>query len=106
MAHPLLAARFFARPDGTCVERVAPLTERQRLAAWDRGDGICSNCGVEVARPGSANRRYDPFRRGPIPADIDHALPRRRGGQNTTENLRVCCYACNRSKGAMLGATT
>lgn len=32
--------------------------------------------------------------------DIDHVLPRSRGGLNTPENLVTACRTCNRSKGA------
>ena len=33
-------------------------------------------------------------------AHVDHILPRRRGGQNDEENLRLTCVSCNTSKGA------
>jgi len=38
------------------------------------------------------------FRKGDM--DIDHILPKKRGGENTRENLQCICKHCNRSKGA------
>jgi len=32
-------------------------------------------------------------------ATIDHVIPRSRGGSNTRENMRPCCYPCNIRKG-------
>jgi len=32
-------------------------------------------------------------------ATLDHVLPRRLGGDTTTENVVVACYACNVLKG-------
>lgn len=30
---------------------------------------------------------------------IDHVIPRSRGGSNTRDNMRPCCYPCNVAKG-------
>ena len=42
-------------------------------------------------------------RRPPVrDLNIDHVLPRSRGGQSTWENLVACCHDCNRRKGNQL----
>ena len=33
------------------------------------------------------------------PLDVDHIVPRSRGGKNVYENLQILCSKCNRSKG-------
>lgn len=37
---------------------------------------------------------------GPTRSEIDHAIPKSRGGNNTIENAQNTCRTCNRSKGA------
>ena len=49
----------------------------------------CRYCGVVVV-PG---RR--PFGQQPNTASVQHVLPKRRGGTNHRDNLRLCCVRCN-----------
>ena len=37
---------------------------------------------------------------GPTRSEIDHSIPKSRGGNNTLENAQNTCRTCNRSKGA------
>ncbi|WP_162265668.1 HNH endonuclease, partial [Leptospira santarosai] len=37
---------------------------------------------------------------GPTKSEIDHAIPKVRGGNNTIENAQNTCRTCNRQKGA------
>lgn len=37
---------------------------------------------------------------GPARSEIDHAVPKSRGGSNTIENAQNTCRTCNRQKGA------
>ena len=49
----------------------------------------CVLCGTKTTR--------EP---GPTSSEIDHAIPKSRGGNNTLENAQNTCRACNRQKGA------
>lgn len=59
-----------------------PGTLRNRVLL--EADGRCELCG--------ATKKERPL-------DIDHIIPRSKGGKNTYENLQVLCSKCNRAKG-------
>lgn len=55
-----------------------------RYRVLSESNGRCSLCGV------TKDER---------PLDIDHIIPKSKGGKTTYENLQVLCSKCNRSKG-------
>ena len=57
-------------------------THRHRL--YGEQEGICVGC-----------ETHFPFR----VMDVDHILPRSRGGTDHPDNLQLLCSGCNRSKG-------
>ena len=57
-------------------------THRHRL--YGQQEGMCAGCDTHF-----------PFR----VMDVDHILPRSRGGTDHSENLQLLCSGCNRSKG-------
>lgn len=59
-----------------------PGTLRNRVL--QEADGRCELCG--------ATKKERPL-------DIDHIVPRSKGGKNTYDNLQVLCSKCNRAKG-------
>lgn len=86
-----------------CEQRMQAYIEKRGLGIWDyrfletdpipdslrylvlmSSGGKCSLCGI------SKNER---------PLDVDHIIPRSRGGKNELANLQVLCSKCNRSKG-------
>ena len=65
---------------------VAPVTAAQELRArvWDASNGVCAVCGKQL----------HPLR----DFQVDHIIPRCAGGSDDMDNLRACCYRCNRLK--------
>ena len=57
-------------------------THRHRL--YGEQEGVCAGCSTHF-----------PFR----VMDVDHMLPRSRGGTDAPDNLQLLCSGCNRSKG-------
>ena len=58
-------------------------THRHRL--YGEQEGVCAGC-----------KTHFPFR----VMDVDHIVPRSRGGSDHPDNLQLLCSGCNRSKGA------
>lgn len=58
-------------------------THRHRL--YGEQEGVCNGCSTHF-----------PFR----VMDVDHKLPRSRGGTDHLDNLQLLCSGCNRSKGS------
>ena len=62
-------------------------THRHRL--YGEQEGVCVGC-----------ETHFPFR----VMDVDHILPRSKGGTDHPDNLQLLCSGCNRSKGENAGA--
>ena len=60
-----------------------PVPDSIRFRVLKDADGRCALCGVT---------------KNESPLDIDHIIPRSKGGKNIYENLQVLCAKCNRSK--------
>ncbi|MBT4684928.1 MAG: HIT domain-containing protein [Candidatus Marinimicrobia bacterium] len=85
-----------------CEEKIQQYLEKRGLATWDyrfidnpvpdsirykilkEGKQRCALCGI------TAKERM---------LDVDHIIPRSRGGKSIADNLQVLCAKCNRSKG-------
>jgi RHS repeat-associated protein len=57
--------------------------------ARKESNDTCVFCGTKTTR--------EP---GPTRSEIDHSIPKSKGGNNTIENAQNTCRTCNRSKGA------
>lgn len=69
------------------------LSGKLRQQVYDRDGGLCQLCGK--AMPFWRETSYG---RGMISCDIDHIVPRSKGGSNDLENLRLTCPSCNRRR--------
>lgn len=61
-----------------------PIPDSLRYRVLKESEGRCSLCG--------ATKKERPL-------DVDHIIPRSKGGKNEYANLQVLCSKCNRSKG-------
>ena len=58
-----------------------------RFAIFERDKFACQLCGQTAP-----NARLE----------VDHIIPRSEGGNDTPDNLRTLCFACNRGRGSVL----
>jgi 5-methylcytosine-specific restriction endonuclease McrA len=68
----------------------------------ERDNWTCQYCGVK-ANPKDYDRlRYrgvDTIQyEGGVVLNVDHIIPRSKGGKNTLDNLKTACFACNQNK--------
>lgn len=66
------------------------IPDATKAAAQTETDGSCVFCGKKTTK--------EP---GPSQTNIDHAIPKSRGGNNTIDNAQTTCRSCNLSKGTM-----
>ncbi len=66
------------------MSRRAEFTRTTKLAAWDRADGNCADCGRKIF-PGD----------GP---EYDHIVALEHGGSNEPGNCQVLCVWCHKPK--------
>lgn len=68
----------------------------KRLAVFDRDEWRCGLCGRRSGEP-YTNSRGKPALTS---LEVDHIVPRSKGGTNDMDNLQTLCSSCNGRKGA------
>jgi hypothetical protein len=63
-------------------------SEKVKEKARAESGGKCVFCGKDTTKQA-----------GPSKSEIDHAIPKSRGGNNSPENAQNTCRTCNREKG-------
>ena len=86
-----------------CEQRLQRFLERRGLALWDYRmleiDPLPDNLRFQVLKEGGGRCALCGATKEERPLDVDHIIPRSRGGTNDRSNLQVLCSKCNRTKG-------
>ena len=70
------------------------ISDWKRDVVWNRDGGRCQKCGIECLHRTARVPRWDAWQRG----EMDHVVPKSKGGTNDVDNLRLLCRRCNRRK--------
>ena len=76
------------------------MATRAHLEIFDRDGGVCTYCGSTLERDGP--RRTADLGEMRRVWQVDHVLPRGRGGSDSPDNLVLACGQCNLIKGGSL----
>ena len=64
-----------------------PVSKKLRSAIFDRDGWKCRKCGATVSKDNT------------VRLEVDHIIPRAKGGKTVESNLETLCLPCNRAKG-------
>ena len=85
-----------------CEDKIQQYLEKRGLAAWDyrfSADPVPDSIRYKVLKAGKQRCALCGITAKERMLDVDHIIPRSRGGSSKEENLQVLCAKCNRSKG-------
>ncbi len=86
-----------------CEQKIQEFVEKRGLSIWDYrlldSDPIPDSIRYQVLKESRGRCELCGATKKERPLDIDHIIPRSRGGKNEKANLQVLCSKCNRSKG-------
>ncbi len=91
-----------AQLKGICEEKIQQYLEKRGLATWDyrfSADPVPDSIRYKVLKAGKQRCALCGITAKERMLDVDHIIPRSRGGNSKEENLQVLCAKCNRSKG-------
>jgi diadenosine tetraphosphate (Ap4A) HIT family hydrolase len=83
-------------------QRLQEYLQRRGLAVWDYrllDDPVPDSLRYLALRTGGGRCALCGATKETRPLDVDHIIPRSRGGKTELANLQVLCAKCNRSKG-------
>lgn len=92
-----------ARLKMLCEMKLQEFVQKRGLGIWDYRlldvDPVPDNLRYQVLMAGKGRCALCGATKEERPLDVDHILPRSRGGRTVFENLQVLCSKCNRTKG-------
>jgi ATP adenylyltransferase len=86
-----------------CEQRLQEYVQKRGLSLWDyrlsEDDPVPDSLRYQALKASSGRCALCGATKDERPLDVDHIIPRSRGGKNELSNLQVLCSKCNRSKG-------
>lgn len=85
-----------------CQDKIQEYFEKRGLKIWDYrllDDPVPHSLRYNVLKRDGSRCALCGATKKDRPLDVDHIIPRSRGGKTVEENLQVLCSKCNRSKG-------
>ena len=102
LAIPPLTIEQRARIRIACEQRLQAFVQKRGLAIWDyrllEDDPVPDSLRFLVLKAAGGRCQLCGATKNERPLDVDHIIPRSRGGKNELANLQVLCSKCNRSK--------
>jgi len=86
-----------------CEQRLQEYVQKRGLSLWDyrlsEDDPVPDSLRYQALKASGDRCALCGATKDERPLDVDHIIPRSRGGKNELSNLQVLCSKCNRSKG-------
>lgn len=102
LAVPYLTLEQRSRIRMACEQRLQTFVQKRGLAIWDyrllEDDPVPDSLRFIVLKASGGRCQLCGATKNERPLDVDHIIPRNRGGKNELVNLQVLCSKCNRSK--------
>jgi diadenosine tetraphosphate (Ap4A) HIT family hydrolase len=88
---------------GLCEQKLQEFVQKRGLGIWDyrllETDPIPDSIRYQVLKESGGRCALCGITKKESPIDVDHIIPRSRGGTHNKSNLQALCIKCNRSKG-------
>lgn len=85
-----------------CEQKLQQFVQKRGLGIWDyrllESDPVPDSVRYQVLKGSGGRCALCGVTKKDSPLDVDHIIPRNRGGSNDISNLQVLCSKCNRSK--------
>jgi len=85
-----------------CERKMQEFVQKKGLGLWDyrllEADPVSDSLRYEVLKASGGRCALCGIPKDERPLDVDHIIPRSRGGKNTIDNLQALCSKCNRAK--------
>mgnify|MGYP001036219271 FL=1 len=86
-----------------CEQKLQEYVQKKGLGIWDyrllEVDPVPDSLRFQVLKASGGRCALCGITKNDSPLDVDHIIPRSRGGSNDICNLQVLCAKCNRTKG-------
>jgi ATP adenylyltransferase len=86
-----------------CEEKLQEFVQKKGLGIWDyrllETDPVPDSLRYQVLKESGGRCALCGVCKSDVPLDVDHIIPRSRGGSNDLANLQALCTKCNRTKG-------